>query len=118
MLLSRALLPRLRQSKGRIVNMTSRMGSVEDNTSGGSYGYRASKSALNALTKSFSIDFPDVPVILAHPGFIQTNMTQGRGDLGPDECARLLHVNLIEPFLRDQWKSGQFLHRDGTPLPW
>eukprot|EP00158_Paraphelidium_tribonemae_P004561 Partr_v1_DN26829_c0_g1_i3_m40552 putative Short chain dehydrogenase len=122
--MSRALLPSLRRaSNPRIINMTSRMGSIADNGSGGSYAYRASKSALNALTKSFSIDVKDVPVVLVHPGFIQTDMTMGRGDMGPSECAQKMVANLFDEFVEKpqgecRLKTGGFYHRDGQELPW
>jgi NAD(P)-dependent dehydrogenase (short-subunit alcohol dehydrogenase family) len=121
LLLSYALLPNLRlTATPHIINMTSRMGSIADNTSGGSYGYRASKSALNQMTKSWSIDQPDVPAIVVHPGYIQTGMTSFHGDMDPEECARRIMVNIVEEFLKSdgKWKSGMFLHRDGTELPW
>lgn len=119
---SKALLPLLRNSKNpRIVNITSRMGSIEDNTSGNYYGYRASKCALNMMTRSFSIDYPDVPVLLIHPGYIQTGMTSGKGDMKPEECAQKLKL-IIDEFERPQdkskYQSGQFVHRDGNILPW
>jgi NAD(P)-dependent dehydrogenase (short-subunit alcohol dehydrogenase family) len=119
-LVSRALLPNLRASSGpHVVNMTSRMGSIDDNTSGGSYGYRASKTALNQMTKSFAIDCPDVRVIAVHPGYIQTDMTSGRGETSPQACAQEL-VKLFDEFLqsKDKIKSGSFLHRNGSVLPY
>ncbi|KAI3638241.1 hypothetical protein MIR68_003852 [Amoeboaphelidium protococcarum] len=115
---SRELRPSLMKAeKPHIVNMTSRMGSVQDNSSGKSYGYRASKSALNALTKSWSIDVPEIPVLLTHPGYIQTGMTQGRGEMAPDECAEKLMIVYMD-FLDGKYKTGSFLHRDGYELPW
>jgi NAD(P)-dependent dehydrogenase (short-subunit alcohol dehydrogenase family) len=122
-LVARALLPCLKKSDApRVVNMTSRMGSIEDNTSGGSYGYRASKAALNAMTKSFSIDFPDIPVIAVHPGYIQTDMTSGRGDMTAKDCAKRLgemfDVFCNEPQEKCKIKTGSFMHRDQQVLPW
>lgn len=121
--MSYALLPNLRQSKTpRIINMSSRMGSIADNTSGGSYGYRASKAALNAMVKSWSHDVQDVPAIITHPGYIQTGMTGGQGEMDTTECARRLMANIIEEFVgikpENRWKSGAFVHRDGFELPW
>lgn len=103
--------------------MISRMGCIADNSSGGNYGYRASKAALNAMTKSWSIDVPDIPVLLVHPGFIQTVMTAGRGDMLPEDCARCLVSNIFDEFTENpmsqcKFQSGQLLHRDGFELPW
>ena len=123
-LVSRALLPNLCKSQQpRIVNMTSRMGCIADNSSGGSYGYRASKSALNSMTKSFAVDFPDVPVLLTHPGFIQTEMVGMRGEMSAEECALRL-VKIYDDFCAQdaltsgKFKNGMLLHRDGDELPW
>ena len=99
----------------KIINITSRMGSVADNGSGGMYGYRASKSALNAMTKSLSIDVPEVVSIALHPGYIKTSMTDGKGDMDPDEAVTRMLKVIMEV---DSTKTGHFLHRDGQVLPW
>lgn len=121
LLVSRALLPSLKKSASpRIINITSRVGSIADNGSGGSYGYRSSKTALNMITKSWSIDCPECPVVALHPGFIQTEMVGNRGDMSADECASKLKL-VIDEFLKPdcgKYKSGKFLHRDGYELPW
>lgn len=122
LLVSRALLPNLRLAKSpRIVNITSRMGSIADNTSGGSYGYRASKAALNAFTKSWAIDVADVPAVLVHPGYIATDMCGGKGDMGAEECVQRIWTSVLEEFLKEgggRVKAGAFMHRDGQELPW
>jgi NAD(P)-dependent dehydrogenase (short-subunit alcohol dehydrogenase family) len=71
-----ALARRVRDG-GKIALMTSRMGSIEDNTSGGYYGYRMSKAALNAAGKSLALDLAPrgVSVAILHPGFVRTRMT-------------------------------------------
>lgn len=121
-LISRALLPNFRLcAQPRIVNITSRMGSISDNTSGRAYGYRASKAGLNAVTRSWAFDVPDVPAIALHPGYIQTRMVDFRGDLSADECANRLAVvinEFVKPVGESRWKSGDFIHRDGEILPW
>jgi len=100
-----------------IANISSRMGSIEDNTSGGFYGYRASKAALNAVTKSLALDLAPkgVSVVALHPGFVQTDMTGGRGLIGPAESAGglLERISLISEEL-----TGTFWHMDGGALPW
>ncbi len=101
--------------KPAVVGMTSRMGSIADNTSGGFYGYRTSKAALNSVMKSLSIDLSPWPVIVIHPGYIATRMTGNQGDLGPDEAVdRMMSiVDRLEPSM-----TGRFYHRDGHELPW
>ncbi len=102
---------------GKLVLITSRMGSIEDNTSGGRYGYRASKAALNMFGKSLAIDLKGagISVGILHPGFIQTDMTGGRGDRGPAECAEMLFARINALSLEN---SGQFWHANGDRLPW
>lgn len=112
---TRALLPNLRAARGRVVNITSRMGSIADNTSGRMYGYRASKAALNAVTRSLALDLAPIPVVALHPGFVQTEMVGGRGDVTPEEAVRRLLL-LVDRL--DTAMSGRFFHRDGEELPW
>ncbi|KAJ3372118.1 hypothetical protein GGF31_002380 [Allomyces arbusculus] len=118
LLVAQALLPTLRASPNaakKIVHITSRMGSIADNTSGGSYGYRASKCALNMLNASLAQDVKDVTCIALHPGYIQTRMTSGSGEMDADECAKRLFKVIHEA---TPAQTGQFLHRDGQVLPW
>jgi NAD(P)-dependent dehydrogenase (short-subunit alcohol dehydrogenase family) len=101
----------------RIINMTSRMGSLDDNTSGGYYGYRMSKAALNMATRSLAVDLRSrgIIVIAMHPGMVQTDMTRGFGMLTPE--ASVAGINqVIDKLTLEQ--SGLFLHYQGTPLPW
>lgn len=66
--------------------LTSKVGSIDDNSSGGSYAYRASKSALNNVAKSLSIDMQNhAKVVLLHPGYVRTDMTGGKGLIDVDE---------------------------------
>ena len=100
---------------GRVVNVTSRMGSIEDNTSGRFYGYRASKAAVNMITKGLSLDLAPIPVLAIHPGAVQTEMTAGGGDISAEESvSRMMAV--IDKL--DASRSGTFWHRDGYELPW
>lgn len=101
--------------RARVVNVTSRMGSIEDNTSGRMYGYRASKAAVNMITKGLSLDLAPIPVMAIHPGYVRTDMTSGSGDISPkDAVARMLTV--IDEL--DESRTGMFWHRDGYELPW
>jgi NAD(P)-dependent dehydrogenase (short-subunit alcohol dehydrogenase family) len=101
---------------GRIVGMTSRMGSVSDNNSGGFYGYRASKAAMNAILKSLSIDLAPLPVVLIHPGYVRTRLTGNQGDLTPEEAVERMLETVIDRL--DRTMTGRFYHRDGHELPW
>lgn len=69
---SASLLPNLHEGS-KIANITSRMGSIADNDSGGRYGYRASKAAFNALGRSLAIDLKDRGIAVAqlHPGYVK-----------------------------------------------
>ncbi|MCK7594703.1 SDR family oxidoreductase [Pseudomarimonas salicorniae] len=110
------LLPKL--AKGaRVGLITSRMGSIADNGSGGQYGYRMSKAALNAAGRSLAIDLAprDIHVALLHPGFVRTEMTGGRGDVEASESAESLAQRLDE---LDASRSGRFWHAKGEELPW
>ena len=97
--------------------LTSRMGSIEDNTSGGSYGYRMSKAALNMAGRSLAHDLlaDQIAVALLHPGWVRTEMTGGTGHLDAAESARGLIARLDELTLE---RSGAFLHQSGEELPW
>ncbi|HLT28404.1 MAG TPA: SDR family oxidoreductase [Myxococcaceae bacterium] len=97
--------------------MTSRMGSISDNGSGGSYGYRASKAALNAIGKSLALDLAPrkIGVFLLHPGYVATDMVGGTGDVSPDHAAKQLLARL-DALELDQ--SGSFWHANGNELPW
>jgi NAD(P)-dependent dehydrogenase (short-subunit alcohol dehydrogenase family) len=97
--------------------LTSRMGSMADNGSGGYYGYRMSKAALNAAGRSLAMDLRDdgIAVFLLHPGYVRTDMTGGHGDRTPEQAAAGLIERLDTLGLAD---SGSFWHANGTPLPW
>lgn len=100
----------------RVFIVTSRMGSIDDNTSGGSYGYRMSKAAVNMAGKSLSVDLKDdgVGVFLLHPGWVSTDMTGGTG-IDVSESAS----GLIKTMDRlDIEQTGTFWHQEGYELPW
>ena len=114
--LTALLAPQLARG-AKLVVITSRMGSIADNTSGGYYGYRMSKAALNAAGRSLAIDLAPrgVAVAMLHPGFVQTPMTGGRGDVDAATAARNLLSRIDELTLAT---SGSFLHANGSSLPW
>jgi NAD(P)-dependent dehydrogenase (short-subunit alcohol dehydrogenase family) len=105
-------------SKGsKVVTITSSMGSIDDNTSGGYYGYRMSKVAVNMAMKSLSVDLADrqVTVLLLHPGYVQTDMTDRQGNVTAAESVQGLIARIDEAGPKD---SGSFLHARGHPIPW
>ena len=111
-----ALLPNMGPG-GKIALITSRMGSIADNTSGGVYGYRMSKAALNMAGASLALDLAprDIAVAILHPGFVRTGMTGGAGFIDADEAARGL-IARIDGLGADN--SGTFWHANGERLPW
>ncbi len=111
-----ALLSRL-SAGSKIVSITSRMGSIEDNTSGNYYGYRASKAALNTFSKSLAMDLQpkDIAVAVLHPGYVQTRMVGFSGDITPADSANGL-AQRIETLTMEN--TGGFWHSNGEELPW
>ena len=97
--------------------MTSRMGSVSDNTSSGHYGYRASKSALNSIGKSLAVELKDedIGVFLLHPGYVRTEMTKMNGLIDAKESAAGLYKVMMDKTIE---QTGSFWHTNGEELPW
>jgi NAD(P)-dependent dehydrogenase (short-subunit alcohol dehydrogenase family) len=114
--ISEALLDKLAPN-AKIAFITSRMGSIADNSSGGYYGYRMSKAALNAGATSLALDVKQrgIAVAILHPGYVQTAMVGYGGDISADEAAQRLSQRIDELNLAT---SGGFWHANGTPLPW
>ncbi len=104
-------------SPAKLAIITSRMGSIADNTSGGRYGYRMSKAALNIASISLCHDLKPrgVAVAIMHPGLVGTEMIKGRGDITPDQAAERLVQRIDELSLEN---SGTFWHSNGDVLPW
>ncbi len=101
----------------KVAIVTSRMGSIEDNTSGGRYGYRMSKAAVNMAGRSLAHDLKSdgVAVVILHPGFVRTEMTGLSGLVDPPESAAGL-IARIDDLTLDS--TGAFRHANGEPLPW
>ncbi len=97
--------------------MTSKMGSMADNSSGNSYIYRSSKAALNAVVKSLSIDLAPrhITCLLLHPGWVKTDMGGPYAEITTRESVTSL-FNIIENASLDD--SGSFFDIDGTMIPW
>jgi NAD(P)-dependent dehydrogenase (short-subunit alcohol dehydrogenase family) len=115
--LTKALLGHL-PSGAKVILMTSRMGSIDDNSSGGAYGYRMSKVALNMAGKSLAIDLRPrgIAVALLHPGMVRTRMTgfSAQG-ISTEESVHGLLERIDALSLET---SGSFWHANGQRLPW
>ena len=102
----------------KIAFITSRMGSIEDNTSGSSYGYRMSKVALSMAAKSLSIDLSEKEIYVAilHPGLVSTRMTGfTRNGITTEESANGILKRIASLNIKN---SGTFWHANGEVLPW
>jgi NAD(P)-dependent dehydrogenase (short-subunit alcohol dehydrogenase family) len=110
------LLPRLRQGHAVIANISSKMGSVSDNGSGGTYAYRAAKSALIIISKSMSVDLAGdgIHVITLHPGWVQTDMTQQTGLIDVTTSVAGMTRVIAQA---DQYEAGAFIAYDGQIVP-
>ena len=117
-LVAQRMLPRIKRSGSKtIAILTSQMGSIGNNTSGGSYIYRSSKAALNAGAKSMALDLKGigVKVILLHPGWVQTDMGGPNAEITVEQSVAGM-VTLIERLGIDE--SGSFFNYRGEILPW
>ena len=116
LLICEALLPNLKAGS-KIANITSRMGSIGDNDSGGRYGYRASKAAFNAFGRSLAIDLKERGIAVAqlHPGFVKTRMVDYAGIITTEESVAGLTARISALNLEN---SGSFWHCNGEELPW
>jgi len=101
----------------KIATLTSKMASMDDNTSGGSYIYRSSKAALNAVIKSTSIDLKEKNIIslAMHPGWVRTDMGGPSGEIDAHESVANM-FSIIEAATLNE--SGSFYDIDGTVIPW
>lgn len=121
--LIRAVLANLRTAKAaKVVVMSSRMGSIENNEkpnkdAGSAYAYRASKAAMNTIVRSFAVDVPEVTFVLCHPGRVETKLVRCKeeGAISPEESVAAL-LPLIERWNMND--SGRFYDRFGKTIPW
>lgn len=113
----KVLCPAVAAAKGVIANVSSKMGSSADNTSGGCYAYRAAKAALVIVSKSMAIDLAPqgVRVITLHPGWVRTDMTDHSGLIDVDESVGGM-VRVIDSI--DTYKPGEFVAFDGKVVPY
>ena len=101
----------------KIIFISSQMGSIDDNYSGGYYFYRTSKSALNSAAKSLSIDWKadGIAVVMLHPGWVRTDMGGSNAKLDIDTSVRKM-LDVINAL--DMGKTGTFLNYEGKKLEW
>ena len=101
----------------KIVTLTSVMGSIRDNTSGGYYVYRSSKAAANAVMKSMAVDLKARGIIAVpmHPGWVRTDMGGPSAPVETADSAAGMRKVIESLTLSD---SGRFLHFQGKELPW
>jgi NAD(P)-dependent dehydrogenase (short-subunit alcohol dehydrogenase family) len=117
-LVTRALKSNLANASSSVVGMiSSKMGSMGDNQSGGSYSYRSSKAALNAVSVSLANDLSDldIPVVALHPGWVQTDMGGPNGLIDVETSAAGLKAILDKA---GKAESGKFYDYSGKQLPW
>lgn len=100
-----------------IAVMSSKVGSIADNSSGGGYIYRSSKTAVNQVVKSLSVDLrgQDISVIALHPGWVKTAMGGPNALISAGESVAGLRKVLLETDLE---RSGRFYNYDGSEIPW
>jgi NAD(P)-dependent dehydrogenase (short-subunit alcohol dehydrogenase family) len=106
-----------RADRGRIVTLSSMLGSMALNDSGGLYAYRASKAGVNAIMKSMAIDLAEqgVIAIAMHPGWVRTDMGGSKAPLDTETSTR--GMKGVIDRLRPE-DSGKFFSHDGSELPW
>ena len=114
--ITHALLDNLGQGS-KVGIITSRVGSIEDNSSGNNYGYWCSKAAANMVGMNLHHDLSalGIAVAILHPGYVKTDMTGGSGMITPLESAQGL-IKCLDQL--DLESSGQFWHANGEMLPW
>ncbi len=113
-----ALLPHVRRGSGKkLVHVTSGMGSIEDNTSGGYYAYRMSKTALNMMSRSLAVDLRSEGIIsfVINPGWVQTDMGGARAPTPVADSVRGILARIDAATLAE---SGEFLNWTGERYPW
>jgi NAD(P)-dependent dehydrogenase (short-subunit alcohol dehydrogenase family) len=114
---AKALHRQVAAARGKIINITSLMGSIDDNRSGHAWGYRMSKAALNMATKNMALELePEgVTVVAVHPGWVKTDMGGAQAPVPVGNAVRNI-LDLVDHLaLKD---TGKFFHAEGRELPW
>lgn len=115
-MLVKALFPKFNKG-AKIIMMSSRMGSIEDTSTGRSYSYRASKAALNSLGKTLSVELKDKDIytLLIHPGSVKTDMTNHDALITTETSVKGI-IQRIDQLNSDH--NGKFYAFDDRELPW
>lgn len=113
-LLAQSLLPAVKASGGKLIAISTRMGSIADNSSGGFIAYRTSKAALNMAWRNLAVD-SGATCALLHPGWVQTRMGGASAPITPEESVSGMR-QVIEQLRPEQ--SGGFFDYTGAPVPW
>lgn len=116
-LLADHLIANLAARRGKMIAITTKMGSIADNSSGGSIAYRSSKAALNAAWRSLAIDVAreGITAAMLHPGWVQTRMGGANAPLTPDRSVTGMR-RVIAGLTPEQ--TGGFFNYDGAVIPW
>lgn len=115
--ITRAMLPRLKEG-AKVAIVTSRSGSIGDNGSGGAYGYRMSKAAVNMAGVGLALDLEPrgIAVMLLHPGMVKTDMLGNvPGGVEPEDAAARMVARIDDMTVE---ATGKFVHAEGHELPW
>ena len=117
LMLAQVLADNLAQNKGTLAIISSKVGSIDDNSGGAGYMYRSSKTAVNQVVKSLSIDLAPykIPVVALHPGWVRTDMGGPNGLIDVQESVSGLS-QVIDRINMKQ--TGQFFNYDGSHIPW
>ena len=116
-LLARSVLPAVERSRGKLIAISSKMGSIDDNSSGGYLAYRSSKTALNSAWRNLAIEVRrrDVVAAVLHPGWVKTRMGGKSAPLAPEDSIGGMR-RVIERLSLDD--GGGFFGYDGATIPW
>ena len=114
-LLAQAVLPQVRAARGKLIAVSTRMGSIEDNSSGGFLAYRSSKTALNMAWRTLALANEGVTCAVLHPGWVQTRMGGANAPLSPEESVSGMRrvIDRLGPA-----DSGEFFDPRGDRVPW
>jgi NAD(P)-dependent dehydrogenase (short-subunit alcohol dehydrogenase family) len=114
-LLAKALLPEVKAANGKLIAISTRMGSIEDNDSGGFLAYRSSKTALNMAWRTLALANPDLVCVPLHPGWVQTRMGGQGAPVTPEQSIAGMRKVIDGLTAKD---SGEFFDFEGKTVPW
>ena len=114
-LLAKAVLPKVQGARGKLIAVSTRMGSIADNSSGGFLSYRSSKTALNMAWRTLALANKELTCAVLHPGWVQTRMGGANAPLSPEESVGEMR-RVIEGLAPGD--SGEFFDFHGNRVPW